>query len=91
MAKDYRGVLLIMLVMLRSTKGRSILKKYKKFKKASDLDDWILLMELRMLEWESYLNEPKMVMKHVKHLEKKHRHASCALCGKLHNGTKGWA
>ena len=73
MAKDYRGVLLIMLVMLRSTKGRSILKKYQKFKQASDLDDWILLMEL-MLEWESYLNEPKMAVKHVKRLEKKHRY-----------------
>ena len=72
MAKDYRGVLLIILAMLRSTKGRKVLNKYKSFKKESDLDDWILLVEL-MLEWESYLNEPKMYVKHVKRLEKKHR------------------
>ena len=36
------------------------------------MDDWILLVEL-MLEWESYLNEPLMYVKHVKRLEKKHR------------------
>ena len=72
MAKDYRGVLLIILAMLRSTKGRAILNKYRSFKKESDLDDWILLVEL-MLEWESYLNEPLMYVKHVKRLEKKHR------------------
>ena len=72
MAKDFRGVLLIILAILRSTKGRAILQKLKKFKKDSDLDDWILLIEL-MLEWESYLNEPVMEVKHVKRLEKKHR------------------
>jgi hypothetical protein len=37
------------------------------------LDDWVLLLEL-MLEWESYLNEPKMYTKHVKRLAKKHRY-----------------
>ena len=72
MGKDYRGVLVIILVMVRSTKGRAILNKYRKFKKESDLDDWILLVEL-MLEWESYLNEPQMSLKHVKRLDKKHR------------------
>ena len=72
MAKDYRGVLLIILAMCRSTKGRKILNKYRSFKQESDLDDWILLVEL-MLEWESYLNEPVMQVKHVKQLERKHR------------------
>lgn len=75
MAKDYRGVLLIMLAIVRSTKGRKILKKNKKFgdKDETALDDWILLIEL-MLEWEAYLNEPLMYVKHVKRLEKKHRY-----------------
>ena len=72
MGKDYRGVLVIILAMVRSTKGRAILNKYRKFKKESDLDDWILLVEL-MLEWESYLNEPRMRLKHVKRLGQKHR------------------
>ena len=64
MGKDYRGVLLIIVAMLRSTKGRAILQKYRSFKETSALDDWILLVE-SMLEWESYLNEPLMYKKHV--------------------------
>ena len=75
MAKDYRGVLLIMLAIVRSTQGRKIMKRKKLFRDANEtaLDDWILLIEL-MLEWESYLNEPRMELKHVKRLEKKHRY-----------------
>ena len=78
MAKDYRGVLLIMLAMVRSTKGRAILRKYRNFKDQAALDDWILLLEL-MLEWESHLNEPQMEIKHVKRLEKKHRFIMCIM------------
>lgn len=75
MAKDYRGALLIILVIVRCTKGRKILKTSRKFrdKEETALDDWILLVEL-MLEWEAYLNEPVMYLKHVKRLEKKHRY-----------------
>lgn len=73
MAKDYRGVLLIILAICRSTKGRKILRKQKAFKAKSTLDDWILLVE-SMLEWESYLNEPRMLKKDVVRLEKKHRY-----------------
>ncbi len=75
MAKDYRGVLLIILAIVRSTKGRNILKRHRTFKDADEtaLDDWILLVEL-MLEWEAYLNEPLMYVKHVKRLERKHRY-----------------
>jgi hypothetical protein len=75
MAKDYRGVLLIMLAIVRSTKGREILKKRRIFKDKHDtaLNDWILLIEL-MLEWEAYLNEPRMYVKDVKRLKKKHRY-----------------
>ena len=73
MAKDYRGVLLIILTIVRSTKGRSILQKRGSFRDQRDLDDWILLVEL-LLEWESYLNEPKMLKKHVKRLARKHRY-----------------
>ena len=52
MAKDYRGVLLIMLAIVRSTKGRKILRKRRIFKDKHDLalNDWILLIEL-MLQW----------------------------------------
>lgn len=89
MAKDYRGVLLIMLAIVRSTKGRNILKKNKIFKDAEEtaLDDWILLIEL-MLEWESYLNEPLMYVKHVKRLERKHRYIMYVM-RKVAQRTKG--
>ena len=73
MAKDYRGVLLIILTIVRSTKGRKILQKRGNFRDQRDLDDWILLVEL-LLEWESYLNEPIMQKKHVKRLARKHRY-----------------
>ena len=75
MAKDYRGVLLIILAIVRSSHGRTLLKRKKMFRDAHEtaLDDWILLVEL-MLEWEAYLNEPRMQVKHVKRLEKKHRY-----------------
>ena len=73
MGKDYRGVLLIILAILRSTKGRAVLRKYKNFKLESSLMDWILLVET-LLTWESYLNEPQMERKHVIRLEKKHRY-----------------
>ncbi len=73
MAKDYRGVLLIMLAIVRSAKGRAILQAHKNFKQESDIADWILLLEL-MLEWESYLNQPQMQVYHVKRLERKHRY-----------------
>jgi hypothetical protein len=75
MAKEYRGVLLIMLAIVWSTKGQEILKKRRIFKDKHDtaLNDWILLIEL-MLEWEAYLNEPRMYIKDVKCLKKKHRY-----------------
>ena len=73
MAKDYRGVMLLMLVICRSTKGRQLLKRKKVFREHGTLDDWILLTEL-MLEWESYLNEPEMAVREVKRLKNKHRY-----------------
>ena len=72
MARDYRGVLLIMATVLRSTLGRKLLKKRKKFGGDQGLKDWILLVEL-MLEWEAYLGEKKMQRSHVRRLSKKHR------------------
>ncbi len=91
MAKDYRGVLLIMLAIVWSSKGREILKRNKNFKDLQEttLNDWILLLE-SMLEWESYLNEPQMYVKHVKRLEK-NTGISCILYGKLPSEQRGWA
>ena len=72
MARDFRGVLLIMAAVLRSKKGRELLFKRKKFGGEDGLRDWTLLVEL-MLEWEAYLCEKRMVKQHVVRLAKKHR------------------
>jgi hypothetical protein len=72
MAKEYRGVLLVMAAVLRSTMGRQLLFKRKRFGGEQGLSDWTLLVEL-MLEWESYLNQKSMRKAHVKRLGKKHR------------------
>jgi hypothetical protein len=72
MAKEYRGVLLIMAAVLRSTLGRKLLFKRKKFGGQTGLSDWTLLVEL-LLEWEAYLCESVMSRAHVKRLGKKHR------------------
>ena len=41
-----------------------------------------------MLEWEAYLNEPRMMKKHVKRLDKKHRFIMCII-KKAAKRTKG--
>lgn len=73
MGKEYRGALLIILAILRSTKGRNMLKRSGNFKADASISDWIMLLET-MLTWESYLNEPRMQLKHVKRLDRKHRY-----------------
>jgi hypothetical protein len=75
MAKEYRGVLLIMLVLVRSTKGSQILTRSRKgrFKANTKKDNWILLLET-LLEWDAYLNEEEMLLKDVKRLKRKHQY-----------------
>ena len=71
MARDYRGVLLIMAAILRSTEGRRLLFTRKRLGGKDGLRDWTLLVEL-MLEWETYLCEKEMLRYDVKRLKKKH-------------------
>ena len=73
MAKDYRGVLLIMAAVLRSTLGRALVGTKRKFKEDYKKDDWLLLVEL-LLEWEAFLCQPTMKKKHVARLDRKHRY-----------------
>ena len=72
MAKDYRGVLLNMAACVQSEAGQEILKRRPRFRKAGVIDDWLLLLET-LLEWEAYLNEPRMYRKHLQRLRKKHK------------------
>ena len=72
MAKEYRGVLLLIAVILRSTKGSEMLSKKKTFKEKGLQEDWLMLVQL-LLEWEAYLCEPQMQKSHVHRLKKKHQ------------------
>ena len=87
MAKDYRGVLLIMAVVLRSTLGRKLLSSKKKFKQDHRKDDWLLLVEL-LLEWEAFLCQPTMKKRHVARLGQKHRYIMYIM-SKVAKRTKG--
>ena len=73
MATEYRGVLLVMAAVLRSTEGRKMLTTRRRFGMQNGLEDWQLLVEL-MLEWESYLSLESMQKKHVKRLGRKHKY-----------------
>ena len=73
MAKEYRGVLLVMAAVLRSSAGRSMLKKKKRFLGDNGLYDWTWLTTL-MLQWEAYLNEKVMKEADVKRLGTKNRY-----------------
>lgn len=73
MAKEYRGVLLIMAAVLRSTEGRSLLMKRRRFGNDNGLRDWTILVEM-LLEWEAYLCQPRLLKKDVKRLGTKHRY-----------------
>ena len=70
MAKEYRGVLLVMAAVLRSTEGKRLLKKKKKFGGDNGLRDWTWLTEL-LLQWEAYLNEKRMKVTDLKRLSTK--------------------
>ncbi len=75
MGKEFRGVLLNMLVLLHCGTGRSLLRSSRSqwFKTEMQVADWSMLVEL-LLVWEAYLHSPEMQVRHVKKLEKKHRH-----------------
>ena len=73
MAKEFRGILLVIAAVLRSSKGRELLKTNKNFDNDVYLKDWTILVEM-LLEWEAFLNEPEMDFKHVMKLNRKNRY-----------------
>ena len=73
MAKEYTGILLCMLIVLRSGKGKQLVGQKRKVFAAARLDDWILLLET-MLEWEQWMRSPQLLKKHVKAAREKHRY-----------------
>jgi hypothetical protein len=75
MGKEFRGVLLNILVLLHSTAGRKILRSStkKKIKEPEQIADWSMLVEL-LLEWEAYLHLPELETRHLRRLHEKHRY-----------------
>ena len=69
MAKEYSGVLLVMVALLCSKKGRTLLVDTRKrgFCKDGKLSDWVMIVET-LLVWEAYLNLPQMPREEVKWL-----------------------
>ena len=72
MGKKYRGVMLILACILRSTKGRNILKRKRRFGGKNGVKDWSMVVEL-VMEWEAYLCEPKMRRETLVKMKRKHR------------------
>jgi hypothetical protein len=71
MAKEHRGVLLVLAAVLVSTKGRELLRARKRFRDNNGTNNWSLLLE-KLLEWEAFLCLHKINKTDVRRLERKH-------------------
>ena len=94
MGKEYRGVLLLMNVMVHSQAGRKILKTSRKgqFKTDAQIDEWGLLIE-HLLQWDAYLNSAEMKVRHVFKLGPKNRyimHLIRKVAKRKKKGNQGW-
>jgi hypothetical protein len=87
MAKEFRGILLVIAAVLRCDKGRELLQTSDNFKDVQRINDWSLLVE-RVLEWEAFLNESEMDAEHVIKLNRKNRYIMY-LIKKTANRKKG--
>ena len=86
-AKEYTGVLLILLTLLKSKEGRKLARKKGLFKKDQVIYDWCLLLET-LLTWEAWLKSASMELKHVRKAEQKHRYLMYMI-KKVGNRSKG--
>ena len=73
MAKEYTGIMLVLLITIKSAKGQEMLKKRVHFRLKSTITDWIMLLET-LLQWNEWLNSTTMPMKDVIRCPKKHRY-----------------
>ena len=87
MAKEFRGILLVIAAILRSQKGRDVLSRKENFASSDAYKDWVLLVEM-LLEWEAFLNESEMSVNHIRRLQKKNRYLMY-LIKTVANRTKG--
>ena len=93
MAHEMTGVILLILVAMRSTRGRQIMIDNAKYQKQKDyfrhISDWIMLLELQ-LELISWLKSPTMKVSDVEHFRVKCREYMCLyrLVGKRIKGMQ---
>ena len=87
MAKEFRGILLVIAAILRSQKGRSLLKSRPAYFTDERIQDWITLVEM-LLQWEAFLCRPEMKMAHVKKLQRKNRYLMYVM-KRVANRTEG--
>jgi len=74
-AKEHTGILLCMLAVLCSTKGKELLISRKKgeFAENGKIDDWIMMLEM-LLQWEEWLKSPIMEKRLLSRLQYKHQY-----------------
>jgi hypothetical protein len=91
MAKEFAGLILILLVVLRSTRERETVLKgrssKKHFQSEAQVQDWIILLE-RLLGWHRWLCQPRILVTEVNRSKKKHR-SLLALFKKIARRVKG--
>ena len=75
MAKEFEGVLLLLALLLRSTKGRHLLLEARShhFEDENTILDWTVLVET-LLGWIQWLKSDEMQLSHVKQSEWKNRY-----------------
>lgn len=87
MAKEYTGILLVLLCAIRCDEGKRLLQKRKFFRYDANRKDWIMLLET-LLQWEAWLKSPKMSKNNVTKSRKKHQYIM-QLMKKISRRTKG--
>ena len=74
MAKEYTGIILVLLITIKSPKGRELMR-YRRphFQKPDVLQDWIMLLET-LLQWIEWLQSTVMPLRDVERCPKKFQH-----------------
>jgi len=87
MAKEYPGIMLLILCVFKSTAGRKLLAKKSIFQANTVITDWIMMLET-VLQWECWMKSSEIPVHHVRRAKKKHRYIMY-LIKKVGNRTKG--
>ena len=87
MAKEYPGVLMLIMIVLKSDEGRRIVEMKTRFRTQGFIEDWIMLLET-LLQWEAWLKQSRLEVSLVTRAETKHRYVMY-LIKKVCRRTKG--